>query len=248
MLYTLDTFIQTIKEDINLPYLPPVVSDDVLINRMSRSSLIAFSIIYPKLAKFNMSYPDIANPNEANYDRHSRGITYKIPKFFTMQYTPVTVVDIKPFTVGGIGDFAVPLAMYSDPYDVISMVDEVKMRASVGSNIMGALTWDYDNTAQTITLYKALSNSSYEVIMGVKHELNLTTIPDTALLTFKELATLDLGAFIYNQLKRIDGGDTGAGQIELKIDHLANCAEEYKNLIKELSEDANLDFETIHIF
>ena len=248
MLYTINTLIQTIKEDIDLPDLPPIVNDEVLIDRLSRSALIAFSILYPRLEKFNMNFENIDNKNYNGYNRQSRGITYNIPKYFLMQFTPIVLVDVHPFTAGGIGDYAVPLATYSDPYDVISMVDEIRTRASVASNITPASTWHYDNMNQNIILYKAYCNSVYEVTMGVKHEINLSTIPDTAMLTFKDLATLDLGGFIYNKLKRKDGSETGAGQIELKIDHLANSAEEYKNLIKELSEDANLDFERVQIF
>ena len=42
---------------------------------------------------------------------------------------------------------------------------------------------------------------------------------------------------------RRDNIDTGVGTIDLKIDRLSDCAQRYKDLIKELTDEANLDMD-----
>ena len=60
---------------------------------------------------------------------------------------------------------------------------------------------------------------------------SLSTIRDTAMMTFRELATYDLGAYMYNIIKRKDKMDVGTGSIDLKIDDLEDYANRKKDFI-----------------
>ena len=75
------------------------------------------------------------------------------------------------------------------------------------------------------------------------HDLSLVSIPDTALPTFRELAEYDIGRMIYNKIKRKGTIETPAGNFDLKIDDLQDCDNKYRELFKDLKEDASLDFE-----
>ena len=59
-----------------------------------------------------------------------------------------------------------------------------------------------------ITIYNAWVQGVYNVRMAVQHAENLSSISDTAMLTFKELATYDMGQYIYNKFQ---AGNSGIG-------------------------------------
>ena len=80
----------------------------------------------------------------------------------------------------------------------------------------------------------------------MKHDLSLSTIDDGAFLDLKELATLDMKAYLYNKLKRKDSLDVGIGQIQLHIDDWSSAENDKKELLRQWREDgANMDFDHI---
>ena len=76
----------------------------------------------------------------------------------------------------------------------------------------------------------------------------MSTVPPTAMSTLRELATYDLGQYIYNTLKRKNNIDTGVGNITLNIDEFSDYGNKKKDLLDRLTEDANLDFDEIEYF
>ena len=58
----------------------------------------------------------------------------------------------------------------------------------------------------------------YEFDIGVKHDDNLLTIPDTALDEVKKLAILDIRSTIYNQYKLYVSLGMPFGNLNLKLD------------------------------
>ena len=81
--------------------------------------------------------------------------------------------------------------------------------------------------------------------MGVQHDPNLQTIPDTASITFRQLATYDTGAYIYSKIFRKDGVETGVGSITLNLDKLRDCQQKHDDLLKDLMDEASLDIDTM---
>lgn len=119
----------------------------------------------------------------------------------------------------------------------------MKTMAAIGQNMAPALTFRYDGMNQMIIVYSGWTTATYQVKATIMHDLSLVSITDTSLPTFRELAEYDIGRMIYNKVKRKGTLETPAGNFDLKIDDLQDCDNKYRELFKELKEDANLDFE-----
>ena len=141
-----------------------------------------------------------------------------------------------------------PYGVGFSPDDLISSVSSIKAAAATGMNMVNSLTFEYDSLKNQITLFHGWSTGSYRVRVSVLHDPSLSTVPPTAMSTLRELATYDLGQYIYNTLKRKNNIDTGVGNITLNIDEFSDYGSRKKDLIEKLSEDANLDFEEIECF
>lgn len=243
----LQDFIQTVKDDLDLHDLPATVSDEDILDRMKRASLHDFSVLYPRREKFRLTYNDICEPEKVIGPR-SRGIDYAIPKWFLIQYEPVNIIRVDAFRHGDYYGDTFAYSIGYDPTDLITDVAGVKAMAGIVQNMAHSPTYNWDCAKNIITLYNAYYDGCYEVEMGVMHDMNLQTIPPTAMITFKQLATYDIGHYIYSKIFRKENVETGVGSISLNIQKLQDSEQKYNDLIKELSDEAALDNETLEYF
>lgn len=245
-LWTIQELIQLAKEDLELYDLPATVSDEDIINRLTQSALKDFSIVYPRREKFNLSYIDLVNPT--HQFRRAKGLEYNIPKHFIMMYTPIMLIDCEPYTHRDFYGDVQPFGLQYDPLQLMEDVSMIKGISAMGQNLGHAPTAHFDSTRATITIYNSYAEGTYEITMGVMHDINLRTIPVTAMHTFRQLATYDIGAFLCSKLLRKDGVNTPAGDIQLNIEKLKECKGKYDELMKDLSDECVLDNETIELF
>lgn len=110
-----------------------------------------------------------------------------------------------------------------------------------------SLTWDFKQP-NILILYNGWSGGDYEIELAMDHDPSLSTIPPSAMSTFIELCQYDLEEYFYQKLKRVQNLDLGIGSIELKIDDWADAANKKRDLLKELDETCNLDYEHIMYF
>ena len=246
-IWTIQQLIQLIKDDLELHDLPNTITDEMIIQRIEQSSLKEFSIVYPRHEKFRLGFNDLLVP-EHRFHNRSRGLEYVIPKHFLLQYTPINIIDIEPYTHKDFYGDVLPYAIGYEPAGLITDIAGIKGMAAMSANLANAPTYNYDSARQIITIYNGYTEGYYEVTMGVAHDINLRTIPVTAMVTFRELATNDVGAYIYSKIFRKDGIDTGVGNISLNIDNLRECKSRYKEIMKELADEAVLDNDTIDYF
>ena len=244
-LYNLSEFITTIKEDIGIKDLPLPVNDKELIDRFDRSALRDFSVIYPKVARCMV--------NDDNLTKQSRDAVksfyeYQIPKFV---YDGTIILDVANFDVArpnGYSDIYVPSAYYSTPDVIIESIASMRMAAGVSSVLAKAPTFEFEKP-DIIRVYNGWSGGVYEVELLLKHDLSLSTIPDGAFMDLRDLATLDMKAYLYNKLKRKDQLDVGVGNIQLHIDDWSSAENDRRELLKQWREEgANLDFDHIKYF
>ena len=245
MLYTLNQLIQLAKEDLGIRELPPPVTDQDLYNRVKNSALKELSIVYPRIEEFTIGKPDLVDPSEDVSTKY-HGVRYRVPQYITHNFTPMDVIDVTNISQHALSDVMWPFAIGFSAPDTIASVASMKAMAAVGQNIVGAVTYNYDPMTNIITIYNGWTNGTYKVQMTVSHDENLSTIPPTAMLTVRELITNDIGQYIYNTLKRKDKLDTPAGNIDLRIDDLADCGNRKKELLEKLQEDCSLDFDIIN--
>lgn len=75
------------------------------------------------------------------------------------------------------------------------------------------------------------------VTLFVCHPLNLMTIPPTVMDIFEDLATADVAATLYQNLKYYDGLETIFVNVDLKLDDLRQRADERKEIVQILQEN-----------
>jgi hypothetical protein len=73
------------------------------------------------------------------------------------------------------------------------------------------------------------------------HELSLETIPDTAYLSFVELATLDVQRTLYNNLKNMENVGSAFKEIQTKIGEWSGAEDKQKDWLKNAKERFHLD-------
>jgi hypothetical protein len=87
------------------------------------------------------------------------------------------------------------------------------------------------------------------VDVAMTHDLSLSTIAPGAFTHLRQLAKLDIEAFLYNKLKRLDNLDVGIGNIQLKIENWEGSEDRMRELLNSWDEGgANLDIDNISYF
>jgi hypothetical protein len=194
-----------------------------------------------------MGREDLVDKTEA-YRSYIPGVRYRIPQYITSQMQVLAIVDIEPIKASGYSDVMWPYGAGLAPYDIMTSVTAIQAAASVGQNVVHALTWDYDAMRNWITLHHGWSTASYKVTFTTLHDESLSSVPPTAMSTLRELAMYDLGQYIYNTIKRKNNIDTGVGTITLNIDDFQDYGARKRDLLEKLAEDANLDVDSIDYY
>lgn len=241
-LYNLSEFLSVIKENVLGDDIPSPVSDDELLNRFERSALRLFSQVYPLVTTFTLGEENMI---ETGNEETHRYCDYRIPKYV---YDGSVIIDIAHIDIArsnGYGDCYAPDYGWADAAQVISGVADVQMQASLASSLTKMPTKKFIQP-DICRVYNGWGYGKYEIEIMLSHDLSLSTIPNDAFMDLEELATLDIGQYLYNKLKRKDGIDTGAGTYQLKIDEWANAGQEKKELLKSWREEGvNLSFQHI---
>ena len=245
MLYTLSSFITTVKEDIGIKDIPLPVSDEDILSRFFRSALTDFSILYPRVETILMNQHHRIGELETNI---GRCVKYRIPKFI---YDDSVVLNVTRFELArgnGLSDLYAPMAPWGSPDMVISAVADIRMTAGLSASMCKSPT-HFFKTPDIIEVYNSWSGGVYEVEILLRHDHSLASIQDGAFMELRELTALDMQWYLYGELKRKDNLDAGIGNIQLKIDDWANSGADYKALIKQWRDDgASMDFEHIKYF
>ena len=200
-LYNLSEFITTIKEDIGIKDIPLPVTDKDLIDRFNRSALTDFSVIYPRLQNIRIGQENLRRHTR---DAHHIYYEYQVPPY---EYAGTTIIDISSFDVlrpNGYSDFYIPNANWSSPDAVIGAMADVRMSAGLASAMAKAPTADFIKP-DIIRVFNGWSAGCYDVELLLKHDLSLATIEEGAFPDLRQLAALDMEAYLYNKLKRKDG-------------------------------------------
>lgn len=239
----LQDVVLSIKENLCLSDLPPAIADEMITDRFRRVTIPDFSVICPRIEEFRMGSPHLVDPFEATAQATKFGIRYYVPKEVVAQFNIISITSVTPISRYGYGDISWPYAVGYDATNVIGGVSDMKTMAAIGQNMAPALTFRYDNMNHIIVVYSGWNTATYQVKATIMHDLSLVSITDSSLPTFRELAEYDIGRMIYNKVKRKGTLETPAGNFDLKIDDLQDCDNKYRELFKELKEEASLDFE-----
>lgn len=243
MYYTLSEVLTIVKQNIGMRDLPKPITDADLQWRLEHVVLKLFSEVYPYKSRFLLGEADrLCKPYSgvpvSNITSYSS--IYRVPKHIYQEHhiLDVTYVDIQ--RPSGYNDLYVPQGMFADPASTMAAVASMQAVAAISKNFTHALTWDFKQP-DIIVLYNGWTGGTYEVEITMDHDPSLSTIDPGATDFFLQLAEYDLGAYIYQKLRRVQNVDVGIGTVELGLDFLADYADKRRQLLDEASESAALD-------
>lgn len=244
--YTWSEFLSMLKEDIGIKDIPLPVDDNEITKRLYHSALKEFSVRYPRLQEIVIGPNDCINRDNIEINRSA---TYLIPKDAYQDSEILSILSINNATSsGGASSMYYPSINSWSADSLISSIADIKMAASMGSMMAHSPTFRF-YPPNKLVIYDGWYNSTYNVEIALMHDLNLTTIPPTAMTHFRQLAEYDLEWYLYNKLKRKENLDVGIGNITLKIDDWQDAAQQFRDLLQRWDEEgANLDIDRIQYY
>ena len=246
-LYTLPELVNVIIDDIGMNDVPIIdrIGTDKIIARIRSSSLKEFSQRYPYIV--NWKFDDRYMISAYSDSDIRRGIKYRIPKYLYQGTQIIGVSHVDPIATHGYNDLYDPSMAYDDAAAIITSIADVQMAAALTTSMTRQMTWEF-NPPDIITLYDGAISAYYEAKIKLLHDDSLSTISPTAFTHFRQLATLDVQWYIYNQYKRLDNINTGNGEINLKMDEFSGAKDSFYQLLNEWDESANLDLDYMVAF
>lgn len=244
MLYTISSFLTQIKEDIGIKDLPMPVDDADLVRRIQTSALTQFSIYYPEIVQVFLT---AKNAIDEQYRSLTGGVLYEIPQKYYQDRTIMGVYYLDTAAVGSVDSTYLPNIALGGADSILSSIADIQMASGLGSMIAHAPTYKFV-PPNKVWIYNGWTYGSYIIDIGLSHDISLTTIPPTAMDSFRQLATLDIEEYLYNILKRKENLDLGIGNITLKIENWENAADQKKELLERWSEDSSLNLDGISYF
>lgn len=246
MLYNSSEFITLIKEDIGIKDIPLPVDDNDLLERFTQSALKEFSVRSPRLETVVIGTDDAIDKTSMKYNG---AIVYRIPKFAYEGSMILAVTDLQQGDrSGAAASLYMPSVVMGTMDNLLASVSDIKMAASMGSMMTHAPTYRF-MPPDKLTIYDGWTGANFTVEMALLHDPNLSTVPPTAMTHLRQLAILDIEAYLYNKLKRKENLDVGIGTINLNIQSWENAQQEMRDLLKSWDDEgANLDIASIHFY
>lgn len=246
MLYNLSEFITLLKEDAEISDIPLPVDDNAIAERFRQSALKEFSVRCPRIDEVMLTSKNIIS--DANLAING-SVTYQIPKEYYQDSMILEVLGIDAGDRSGAGASLYMPSLFAGGADNLLMsIADIKMAASMGSMMTHAPTYRFFQPDKLV-VYNGWTGYSFLVELSLLHDINLTTVPPTAMTHLRQLAVLDLKAFLYSKLKRKDNLDLGIGNTSLKIESWESAASEMRDLLKTWDDEgANLDRDTINYY
>jgi len=246
MLYNLSEFMTLIKEDIGIKDISLPVTDIDLTNRFRQSALKEFSVRCPRIETCVVG-PGEAITNAAS--PYTGTIQYRIPKAYYMDSAVLAVLSLDMGDrSSGMASYYMPLVASGPIDNMITSISDIRSASLMGSFMTHAPTFNF-RAPDIVTIYNGYTGGYFTLELALLHDTNLTTVPPTAMTNLRQLATLDIEAYLYNKLKRKDNLEVGIGTINLNINSWEGAAQEMKELLNSWdNEGANLDVDTINYY
>lgn len=227
----------SIKMDLGLYALslPFGDTDEVLMDVIKEKTLPVFN----ELAPYKMRLPLDLRTLTKIKDSYSESV-YLLPDAFG-EHEIMYVLDVQPY----VNNLNASLGAYSQ--DSVYGVMLSQVHADVMSTIEPSFTFEFERPNKLHLFNMDNLYGKVELHLALTHAENLSTIPKTSLTSFKELATLDVKAFLYNQLKHYNEVQTAHGTINLKIDDWSNAESERRDLISRWEDTYHFDMPQAYI-
>lgn len=228
------------------PGLPLQDPDKYLKDILDTKTMPTLSIVYPYFFKIQVSKEQLIPLDEIRDDVRQKKIRYRIPLEVSRGYQILYIRKVFPIgsPMNGMTANNLMYPCYSNTYHgrpSSSTLYQSSMMASLkyaeaqlaGTLIKGiSVHFEHPNIVHIDRMYAEFP--VYEFDIGVKHDDNLLTIPDTALDEVKKLAILDIRSTIYNQYKLYDSLGMPFGNLNLKLDDWSGAEAEREEFYNRL--------------
>lgn len=240
MLYTLPELMQVTRDDLGLYDIPDILTDEDFIRRMKTSTLPIFTSLSPRQIKYIMTSDQLVG-------KYHDCQTYRIPKNVLKDCSVMDVgyITIKPTNSGG--DFYISQPLIASPEDIATTIAGLRLQADLTALITHAFTWEFMKP-DIIKIYNGYFGAPYEVTLKVTHDINLSTIPETQMESFKRLLLYDMQEYLYNKYRRKNRINTGVGEIELDLDDWRDGKSKKEELLEKWSASSITNYAGIVMF
>lgn len=244
MLYNLSEFMTLIKEDIGIKDIPLPVDDVELVKRFQNSALKEFSVRYPRIEEVMLGVSDAVNFDNIKYNG---SVTYIIPQEYYQDSKILAVLGVdQGDRSGSAATLYMPSVYMGSADNLLMSIADIKLAAAMGAQMQHAITFRFIAPNKLI-VFNGWAGARFRAELAMLHDVNLSTIPDTAMTHLRQLTILDIQSYLYNKLKRKTTLDTGIGNIDLKIENWENSQQEMRDLLQRWDEEgASLDLDTIN--
>lgn len=243
-LYNLSEFIEILKSDCGVRDVPLPIDDKEIVRHFEMSALREFSIRKPVIKEIWVTEADALDFQQRSI---SGCVTYQIPEKFWQGTEILDILHLLPGGYGSEANMYMPNVVLGSADTLIESIADIKMAASLGQMMTHAPTWRFD-PPDRVVIYNGWTSGSYRFEIALKHDLSLATIPPGAFTNLRQLAVLDLKAFLYKKMKRITNIETGIGSIDLKIDDWESAEREMQDLLRDWDDTVELDLMSINYF
>ena len=244
MLYNFSEFLTQIKEDIGIKDVALPVDDVALTKRFITSALREFSVRYPKIEEIWITSADAVDLTTRSING---SVEYIIPEKYWRGSQIISVLGLNPGGYGSEANMYMPSVVLGSADMLIESIADIKMAAALGSMMTHAPTFRFV-APNRIWIYNGWTASSYRLEVALTHDPSLSTIPPGAFTHLRQLATLDIKAYLWGKMKRLTELDVGVGTINLKIDNWESAEQEMKDLLRDWDETGNLDLDRINFY
>lgn len=220
---------------LKLPFENP---DKALMDVIRLKTLKVFSIYQPFVTEISV---DLERELEAIKTDYTESC-YILPDL-GQEYVSVRAVKPKSKLLGG--GYVTPVFDGSiNTYNALMMT---QANADLASIAAPPITFKFEAPNKLYLYNFATMYGKMDLVVGLTHAENLSTIPFTASESFYDLAFLDIKQFLYNALKHYRELQSAYGTVSLQIDDWSNAESERRDLIEKWRDTYHLDTTNWHI-
>lgn len=221
----------SVKMDLGLYglSLPFEDTDETFMDIIKIKSIPTFSEYFPKVLNLTLDLRTL----EKIQDNYNESIFVLPDAFGDKEILYVRQVQQKSRISGRMG--------YMGGMDTFNGMMMTQVNADLMSLVEPAFTFKFTRPNKLHLFNITAMHNMIDIELGMEHDENLMSIPNSSYTSFLKLVTLDIKEFLYNQMKHYNDIQTAHGTISLKIEDWSDAVSERKELIEKWEDSYHLD-------
>ena len=198
-LYNLSEFMTLIKSNIGVRDVPLPCDDSELVKRFANSALKQFSVRYPHIDYAYIGDNECIDQSHRGFDGSA---VYIIPEKYYQGTEILDVIRLMSNRTGSESDLYMPTYLMGSADGIISAIADIKLAASLASQFQRSPTHEFKRPNR-LTIFNGWLGQTFGVELALKHDLSLSTVPNTAFPDLIKLTELDMKVFLKRLLQHL---------------------------------------------